>query len=213
MLTVACVYNSQPNTRGPQYSEEWIDKLYRGISRNLSIPFEFVCLSNVSTKYVTIPLLSNSNHYWNKVELFRKELFSGPVLYLDLDVIICKDITKVIQSLPVDKFLMVQEPYRDIINSSVMYWNGDYSHLYDNFNTHTPNEYDDINRSGCLGDQAYIAENVEYDIIENYTIQGFIGWKHHKINVPINDPALLIFTSTQKPSNNSDLDLVKKNWI
>jgi hypothetical protein len=162
MLTIACVYNSQISTKGPRYNEDWVDKLYRAASRNIDIPFKFVCLSNITTKYDTVPLSLNLNGYWSKVELFRKDLFSGPVLYLDLDVVICKNITVPLQELPSDKFLMVKEPYRDIINSSVMYWSGDYSHLYNNFNTHIPNEYDNINRSGCLGDQAYISENIKY---------------------------------------------------
>jgi hypothetical protein len=213
MLTIACVYNSQISTKGPQYNEDWVDKLYRAVNRNIDIPFKFVCLSNVTTKYDTVPLSLNLNGYWNKVELFRKDLFSGPVLYLDLDVVICKNITVPLQELPLDKFLMLQEPYRDIINSSVMYWSGDYSHLYNDFNTHIPNKYDDINRPGSLGDQAYIAENVEYDIIENYTMQGFIGWRHHKVETSAVEPSLLIFTSTEKPSNNTKLELVKQNWI
>ena len=128
MLTIACVY-----AKGPKYTEEWVDRLYRGLYRNLDIPFEFVCLSDAVTKHKTIPLISKSDNYWNKIELFRPNLFQGPVLYLDLDVVICKNITKEISQLPQDKFLMVKEPYRDIHNSSIMFWNGDYSYIYDQY--------------------------------------------------------------------------------
>jgi len=216
MINVACVLNVQHNRRGPQYSIKWVDRLYRAIARNLDIPFRFTCLSNVNTPYTTIKLVSNSDMYWNKIELFRKDIFQGPVLYLDLDVIICKNITNDIKKLPIDKFLMVEEPYKKIHNSSIMSWNGDYSYLYEDYiqNQHSiVKEYADISRQGNLGDQGYINENVKHDLIHNYTNDNFVGWQHHKINSIISNPSVLIFTGTQKPSNNTDLDIVKENWI
>lgn len=216
-LTVACVLNPQTINHGVNYSVEWVDKLYRGISRNLNIPFDFVCLTNESIPYNNVPLIMNSDGYWNKMELFRSGLFNGPTLYLDLDTVICKNITSAITNLPQDKFLMVKEPYRNIHNSSIMFWNGDYSFLFDRYcqdQMEIINEYQfNLNRSGCLGDQAYIGENIDHSLIDQYVAQNFIGWKHHKIDVTINDPAILVFTGKQKPNNNLESDLVKKYWI
>lgn len=216
MINVACVFNKQQNINKIEYDVSWVDKLYRGVVRNLNIPFKFFCFSNVDTCYNTVKLISNSNGYWNKIELFRKNLFDGPVLYFDLDVVICKNITKAVEKLPMDQFLMVEEPYKKIHNSSIMYWNGDYSYLYENYiqNQHSiVKEYADISRQGNLGDQGYINENVTHSLIEKYTDNKFIEWQHHKINSIISDPSVLIFTGTQKPSNNTDLDIVKENWI
>lgn len=216
-LTVACVLNPQDLNHGVKYSVEWVDKLYRAIKRNLDIQFEFVCLTNERTTYTTIPLSLNSDGYWNKIELFQKSLFNTPVLYLDLDVVICKNITEEIVKLPKDKFLLIKEPYRNIHNSSVMFWDGDYSYLFDQyqqFQQDIVNEYQyNLSRSGCLGDQAYICENVDHDLLDDYVQPGFIGWKHHKIDTDIVDPAILIFTGKQKPNNNTTLDLVKYHWI
>ena len=216
MINIACVFNKQENKK-ISYSLDWVDKLYRGVARNLDIPFQFTCLSNVDTPYNTVKLISNSNKFWNKIELFRKDLFDGPVLYFDLDVVICKNITENVKKLlSSDKFLMTQEPYRNIDNSSMLYWNGDYSYLYDNYVNNQHNiitEYADISRNGALGDQAYIHENVDHGLIEKYTDKNFIEWRHHKIETEITDPSILIFTSRQKPSNNLYLNTVKENWI
>ena len=133
MISIACVFNQQLNPGKTHYDVEWVNRLYRGVARNLDIPFKFTCLSNVDTPYNTVKLVSGSDHYWNKIELFRKGIFDGPVIYFDLDVIICKNITNDIKKLPIDKFLMVEEPYKKIHNSSIMAWNGDYSYLYENF--------------------------------------------------------------------------------
>lgn len=219
MINIACVFNKQKNNRSIDYSIDWVDKLYRGISRNLDIPFKFTCLSNVDTPYNTIKLISNSDNYWNKIELFRKNLFDGPVLYFDLDVVICKNITDAVNNLPQNKMLMVQEPYKisniNIINSSVMFWSGDYSYLFDRYNKEKDSIVMEYSNPSTLkfGDQAYIRENVDYDLIENYTTDNFIQWYHHKLKTPITNPSILIFTSRQKPSNNTDLDLVKDHWV
>lgn len=63
MLTIACVYNSQINTKKSRYNEDWVDKLYRAVSRNIDIPFKFVCLSNVTTKYDTLALNLTNNFF------------------------------------------------------------------------------------------------------------------------------------------------------
>jgi hypothetical protein len=213
-LTVACVLNSQANSRKGGYDISWVDKLYRAVTRNLNIDFQFVCLSNVPTSYDTIPLISESDIYWNKIELFRKDLFLGPVLYLDLDVIICKNITHDIKSLPSSRLLMIQEPYRDIINSSVMYWQGDYSFLFDNYIKNKDFIVNDYAAPGLrFGDQAYIVEHADVGLIQDHVPSNFIEWRHHKVETPIIDPSILVFTSSQKPSNNLHLDLVQQHWI
>jgi len=215
-LNVACVLNSQDSNHGVKYSADWVDRLYAGVKRNLDIEFEFVCLTNESVNCNTIPFALESDGYWNKIELFRRGLFSGPTLYLDLDVVVCKNITNDILRLPQDQLLMTQEPYRNIHNSSIMFWNRDYSFLFDAYAENQcsiVNEYQfNLGRTGCLGDQAYIGENIDHGLIEDYVGDGFVGWRHHKIATEIKDPGLLVFTGKEKPSNNANLDLVKMHW-
>lgn len=216
-INVVCVYKDQSNEHKPWvcYSEDYVDRLYRGVNRNIKIEFDFYCLSNRKTKYNTIPLVTDSDGYWNKIELFRANLFNGPTLYLDLDVVICNDITPMLESWSGEKLYMVEEPYQNqfgpIHNSSVMLWEQDYSHLYTKYvenQSEIVKEYADITRNGFIGDQAYIGENVDYDVFD----QKYIGWKHHKVVTEINDPALLVFTQGEKPHLSQD-PIVKENWI
>lgn len=217
MINIACVFNSQTNNKGINYSVEWVDKLYQGICRNLTIPFKFTCLSNIDTAYNTVKLISNSDNYWNKIELFRKNLFNGPVLYFDLDVVICNNITNSLLTLPQDKFLMVKEPVTNIINSSVMFWNGDYSYLFDNYIANRESVVQKYWTAGPkgYGDQVYIADQTTPGLIDNYVDNNFFAWKHcitgeHNID---NNPSVLIFHSKQKPSNNLEMNLVQQHWI
>jgi len=214
MINIVCVFKDQKNNHKPwvSYSEDYVDRLYRGINRNINIDFNFYCISNRETKYNTIPLTLDSDGYWNKIELFRKDLFDGPVLYFDLDVVICNDITPMIKSCTIDKLYMVEEPYQSIHNSSVMLWNQNYSYLYDRYVNNQStivNEYTDTDRQGALGDQAYISENVEHEVID----QKYIAWEHHKIKTDVVDPTILIFTGKKKPHLNRNLDIIRNNWI
>jgi hypothetical protein len=211
MINIACVFKSKGNPRGADYTIDWVSKLYNSLARNIDIEFQFNCLSDVDTPYNTIPLVLDSVGFWNKLELFRPGLFDGPVLYFDLDVVICKNLTSLINSLPKNQFLMIKEPYRGITNSSIMYWDGDYSYLYTRYceaKDAIINEY----KVGGLrfGDQGFISENVHYEFLEKYMPLNSIGWKHHKVNTTLEDPSIIVFTSTQKPSNN--LDLVRPYW-
>lgn len=220
-LTIVCTcsIHKYEGQKRPTYSKMWVDRLYKSCKRNIHIPFDFVCLSNdivadSDDGYRIEPLILNSFGYWNKIEQFRKGLFSGPVLSLDIDLIIAKDITKELENLPTDQLLMCKEPYKDIENSSIIYWCGDYSNLFDEYK----NNQNDIvsyyeNPENKLYDQGYISDKLDIGHIEDYVAENFIGWKHHKIETSLLDPSILIFTSSEKPTNNMHLDIVKNNWI
>ena len=83
-LTVACVYRSG----GKMYSTEYVRVLRDMVARNLTRPHRFVCLSDVEVPCERIPLITDWPGFYAKIEIFRRGLFQGPVLYFDLDTII-----------------------------------------------------------------------------------------------------------------------------
>ena len=100
-ITIACVYWKgyfrAPKYNYPGYSLEWIEKLRNMVARNITVPYEFVCLSNhrfTMEGVRVIPLQHGLKGWWSKLELFRKDLpiKPGRVLYLDLDVIVLSDL-------------------------------------------------------------------------------------------------------------------------
>lgn len=94
-LTIACVFwKGEFRGRENHYSEDWVRRMKNMVARNLQVPHRFVCLSNVPVPAERIPL---ENPYlwkgwWAKMELFRPGIFSGRVLYLDLDLVVLKDL-------------------------------------------------------------------------------------------------------------------------
>lgn len=212
------------NYKRPVYNKSWVDKLYRSVQRHLHVPFEFICFTNdikqTEVNYTILPLQFDEWGWWNKFEMFKKELFCDPCLYLDIDNLICRDITEDIKNIKcTDKLLLPKEPYKNILNCSLMYWNTDLSFLYDDYCNNRQNfipkyQYATLEQP-ATGDQGYLADNYS-DVIsnfDNYVSNGFVQWKHHKVSTDINNPAILAFTSTEKPTNNLHLDIVKNNWI
>jgi hypothetical protein len=221
LTVVSTLKVEKSNTNRPVYSRMWVDRLYKAVKRNLDIDFDFVCFTNdlnqTNVEYHLEPLTTNSWGWWNKLEQFKTNTLSGPVLSLDIDMVICNNITAVIESLPSDNILMATEPNDGTLNSSIMYWNNDYSFLFDNFSNNqslvTEKYSGAYGHNGLMGDQGYIVDNTHVTSIEEHMPEKFISWKHHKIETPVDNPGFLLFTSSQKPSNNLHLELVKNNWI
>ena len=110
-------------------------------------------------------------------------------------------------------FLMTKEPFENISNSSIMFWQNDYSFLYDNYISNKETIIEEYKRVPRYGDQAYIAENVSHNFIEDID-RNSISWEHHKVSTLVNTNSnFLIFTSKHKKPNNTNLEIVKRNWI
>ena len=211
MLNVICVLSVENNAR-VKYDETWVDKLYNSVKRNIDKPFKFFCFSNITTKYITVPFVLKSPKYWNKIEIFRPNIFSqdDTNLYIDLDVVICNKIDTFLNSLDAKDFHMCLEPYQGISNSSIMYWSGDYSFLYDEYKKNPIKYQKEYTTTKRYGDQSFISERVKHKLIDGK----FVSWRHHRVETEIKeDSSFLIFTSPhQKPSSSTHLDIVKRNW-
>lgn len=79
---------------GGDFSAEWVTALKAGLDLYLQ-DFRFVCLTDdpaVDPRW-RVPLLHGFAGWWSKFELFRPGLFTGRVLYIDLDSIPVGDLS------------------------------------------------------------------------------------------------------------------------
>ena len=123
MLKVVCLNWRDYLGRGSEY----VGKIRRGVERNLTIPFEFV---EVTEK----DLPEGRAGWFNKLHLL--EMFDGDCLYLDLDVILTGNIDHLADCLESDRtkiwarddwsYPVTNPRYgkEATINSSVMLWHG-----------------------------------------------------------------------------------------
>ena len=83
---------------GDKYSALWVQRLKGMVSRHLSIPHEFVCMTDNPVDGIDcIECAPDLPSWWSKVGLFRPGLLPGLNLYLDLDVVITASIDDMVK--------------------------------------------------------------------------------------------------------------------
>lgn len=129
----------------------------RGLSRHLT-NYRFVCLTDdpAVEPYWRVPLQHDFPGWWSKLELFRPGLFSGPVLYLDLDTLITGDLSDIAGYR--GPFAIARDFYQPTRGQScVMAWtpNAETARIWARF-MEDPKGH--MRRIKATGDQAFINE-------------------------------------------------------
>lgn len=128
-ITVVTMYKS-----GGDYNIDYVYRLREGVARHLPSA-KFVCVSDTEIDQIeTIPLKYNFGTkgapHWCKIELFE-HFKTGKILYIDLSVIIQKDLTPLTTY---KGFTMTRDFVNPAFKSScVMSWDGDYSYITEKF--------------------------------------------------------------------------------
>lgn len=147
---------------GNKYGRDYVERLRNMVARNLSIPYEFVCLTDdqhpiPGTRTIYQPAAGYSKLWWHKVHMFDDNLpLSGRILYFDLDIVIHENIDKLVSNCD-QEFFGIRDFNRKFhanwkyLNSSVMSWiHGTQGHVYTMFR----NDYG--NAMKLQGDQDWI---------------------------------------------------------
>lgn len=128
-LTVACVYRSG----GSVYTSHYVAVLRDMVARHLTVPHRFVCLSDADVPCERIPLVTTWRGFYSKIELYRPGLFTGPVLYFDLDTVIHGNIDELARLAVEVPFGCVSDPLGGHMNSSVVSFTTDCSFIFERF--------------------------------------------------------------------------------
>ena len=170
---------------GSVYGSEYVNKLYRGVARNLTMPFRFVCFTedpngvDEPVECKPLPPIDLPPGYeksaFNKIALFAETLddLEGMTLFLDLDVVIVGNMDAFFEFeapfciihnwLELRKTIFRKRP--QIGNSSVFRFNiGEQAHVLDDFHANS-------NRAiqGYPTEQAYMSD----------TVNGLTFWPEH----------------------------------
>ena len=214
MINIVCVLRSNGKVG---YDATWVDRLKKAVERNITIPHQFHCLSDCEVPCNRIPLEDIGLGWWAKMQLFRPGLFNGPVLYFDLDTVICQNIDDIVNSVKNEKFVMWYESDKDIHSSAMMWWNGDYSFVWDKYLSHSPEYWmEKYKVVPLLGDQGFISEHVKHSLFTNMLPKEWfhISHKHDSDETDFSKVKILHFRkSNNKPSTLPNHPLVKKHWI
>ena len=165
-LTVACVKAK------PYYDHKWVNRLYRAVQRHLTLPHRFVCMTDDSSaiQCYTKKLPADVQGWWAKIALFRKGVFDGPVLYLDLDTVITDSLDFVGEYK--GDFAILRDFYRDDgYGSGVMLWNKPVPHVWENWVAQFRPQH-------ALGDQGWMEEQIQNaDRLQDVFPGKFVSYK------------------------------------
>jgi len=208
-LIVACVW------WGTLYPIEYVKRLYNSVKRNLTIPHEFVCITDNEvpegiTK-IKPPLSDSKKGWWQKVGLFHPDLFptDARILYLDLDVVIVGSLNNIAKVR--EPFCMIENygPNKGHAahNSSVMVWTPS-ENTYNIYNKFSEDVMQQLH-----GDQCYIWR-VLRDNIHDYPKSWVVSYKYEKYpqwNHADKNTAIYVFHGQPKPHEVKD-PLIVENW-
>lgn len=212
MITVACVLR-QGGKVG--YDASWVKKLQNSVARNLTLPHRFVCLSDCDVDCERIELDTTGAGFWAKLQLFRPGQFDTPVLYIDLDAVICQNIDSIVDHVHNQKFVMWLEPRMNIHSSALMWWQGDHSHLWDLYKSQPEEHWKRLHtEKHSYGDQGFIADHVEHTLFQDHMPREWFHLTSKRDNdFDFGQVKVLQFIKTHtKPSTLPDHPMVKQHW-
>ena len=209
MINVVCVLR---NGGKVGYDATWVKKLKNSVARNLTVKHKFICLSDVDVPCKRIPLIGAGAGFWAKLELFRPGLFTGPVLYIDLDTVICANIDNLVEQIKDQQFVMLLETDKNVVSSAVMWWQGDHSYLWDQY-TKTSDSVlkEQYSKMPRYGDQAFIEDYTTHTLLQDHVPTEWVGWSSQRA-VPVDAKILIFRKVSQKPSTMLDHSLVQHHW-
>ena len=193
------------------YNIDYVDILYASIKRNTTLPFNFTCMSDRiwDAEYNVIPLVNGWEGWWSKIEMFKH---TGRTITMDLDTLITDNIDDLL-NLPnicgENEIFMMKAVYRKrTFSTPIMAWNGDFTHVYENFSYTRDKKFD--------WDQFYVLKALEGSNTTIHAIQDHIKgvysykaqWRKHKRD----DVKILWFHGVPR-IHDCPIDIVKKNWI
>jgi len=195
------------------YNEKYVNILYKALLRNTTIPFNFICLSNIKWD-ADFEIIEFKNldwkGWWAKIEMFN---YIGKTITIDLDTLIVSNIDELLtlpgKCAPDEIFMMKAPNPNRTFTTSIMAWDGDFSFVYDNFEYSRDIKFD--------WDQFYVLnelkkKNIAIKAIQE-TVNGIYSYKRQWKNAEQEDTKIIWFHGKPRIHEMVKLEIVNKNWV
>jgi hypothetical protein len=210
---------------GTKFTAEYVNKLYRAIQRNVTVPYTFTCFTEDPTgiECETEPFIMNLPTWWYIIGLFNKDHgFKDKVLYIDLDTVITDNIDHILE-LDTD-FAIIRDFYRPQgLQTAFIMWKPEWGYyIWDNLIKDMPK---DLTRYGG-GTNKFIEINVKdkpVTIFQDEFPGEFISYKVHiekktkRYDSPgdLSTSKLICFHGQPRPCEPKirKLEWIQKHWI
>lgn len=237
IIDCACVIH------GSGYDWIYVDRLYNMLNRHLGHDIRFHVYTEAN-RSVPDHMIKHELEEWNKIsgprrswwyklQLFNSQHHQGDLLYFDLDTVIVRDISWIVNN-PTNKiwtvkdFKYLQNPNYAEMNSSIMWWNvSTFSWLWEEFKT---KDIKEVIKSYPHGDQEYIGDTVGYNNLRYLDPKKIQSWRWQASNGGMEFPSrkqrapgtgtqidadlsVLIFHGQPKPHDLLSDVVIKQHWV
>lgn len=181
MLHVTCCL-WDPNDRSQEFSkvydESWVDKLYRGFRRNLTVPFRFVCFTDRDRVFGEKAieqerLVTTEPHYGCLIEPFRLD---EPMMVCGLDMVVVDKIDHMARyCLEADRIALPLHPahaWRGFINPIVFVPKG-HRNVYDTWSGENDMEW--LNKFDCVDSETLWPNQIRSWKLHDVRVRGPLG--------------------------------------
>lgn len=209
MITIICVLKS-----GGIYDASWVEKLKKGVERNLKVPHRFVCISDVDVPCERIELKHDWPGWWAKIALFEPGVIDGPTLYLDLDTVITGNINE-FTYFPYDFAMLENFNDKEIVGSGVMWFkNKAPDGVYERFIEDPQriiDHYQNVKHGSYRGDQAWIWDSLDRHV-DKLSSPALRSYKKHCRNGLPEGTSIVCFHGRPRPTEINP-EWMQKNWL
>jgi len=210
-MIFVCVYKS-----GGDYDPQYVKALRQGLEDFCPEPFKFWCFTDqpqAVIKYcdTVVRLLDDLPGWWSKLEIFRPIYNREKIVYLDLDVLIMKDLSefiKIIKNTEGPLMLRSRDPIghkNDWPSSSIMSWSGtEMTKVYEEFSTMGYEKVlklvkNNPSRAGQRTDQGFIRSIINPVKFQDFLPEDYILFKVDYWGDPTKFKKAVILNWTGKP--------------
>jgi phenylpropionate dioxygenase-like ring-hydroxylating dioxygenase large terminal subunit len=197
-IKICCVYFEG------KYTPDYVEKLYNGLKRHCTLPFEFICYSdnpNVKADVVIpLPKYSDIKYHWHKLTffspLFAYQKPGDEIIIMDIDQVIVNNVDDMIGFPVVDNEIVSykqwwgQKPHLIIQGGFIKFKSGTGTKIWDNF-IKNPEYWQLYYYNEMIVHYKYFGE------------QNFIKdrARHHNINITLMEPEWVGIYGLNKKQN------------
>ncbi len=203
LVVATCLWDANRNTKDFSlgYTEDWVEKLYRGFQRNLSVPFRFVVFTDKDRTFCDgvnqERLGSPEPDYGSFTEPYR---LNDPMILVGLDTIVVGNIDHMAEyCLTADKIALPRNPYKpeQSINGVALVPAG-WRNVFDDWRGENDMEW---------------LRTFPWQPIDDLWPGQVVSLKAHRIrDVGLGDARIVYFHGRPKPPALMNLDWIRNNW-
>lgn len=204
MLTVCTLFwqaNKHSHSFSTAYDESWVEKLYRGFARNLTVPWRFVCYTDRERSFgwpiEQVRLKSKEPSYADCIQPYEMGV---PMILVGLDTIVTGNIDHLARyCMTADTIALPRDPYMPSrsCNGVALVPKG--------------MEYIAADHRG-QNDMEYL-RSLPHKFADDLWPGEILSWKGHVEKSGLGNAKVVYFHGLRKPPELLDNPIIKEHWV